>query len=120
MCSKPLISTEVGTGTSHVNQQNLTGLVVQPGSPRALAGALDKLHSDPALVERMGAAARDRYQTCFTGTVMGERYMELYRSLAGSVTVEEKDAEFTGERLSPPDRRSLSLLATKAASRWVE
>jgi rhamnosyl/mannosyltransferase len=120
MCSKPLISTEVGTGTSHVNQQNRTGLVVQPGSPQALADALDTLNGDPVLVAKMGEAARDRYQGYFTGTVMGERYMELYRSLTGSAIVEEKDAEFTAGGPSRTDRRSRPLLHTESEARRVE
>ena len=120
MCSKPLISTEVGTGTSHVNHHNRTGLVVQPGVPQALAGALDTLHSDSALVEQMGEAARDRYQTYFTGQVMGERYMELYRSVSGRAIVEEKDTQFTGDGLSRPDRRSRPLLHTESVARRFE
>ena len=103
MSSKPLISTEVGTGTSYVNQQNRTGLVVQPGSPQALAEALDTLHSDPGLVKQMGEAARGRYMTHFTGTLMGERYMELYRSLSGHAIVEEKDIQLIGDGPSRPE-----------------
>lgn len=81
MFSKPLISTEVGTGTSHVNLNMQTGLVVEPGSPTALRDAMDKLHSDPQLATRLGRNARHRFDDNFTAKRMGERYVELYQKL---------------------------------------
>ncbi len=39
----PLISTELGTGTSWVNQNEVTGLVVAPEDPGALAAAIERL-----------------------------------------------------------------------------
>ncbi len=36
MYGKPLISTEVGSGTSHVNIDGQTGIVVPPGSHNSL------------------------------------------------------------------------------------
>nr|WP_246673258.1 glycosyltransferase [Mesorhizobium sp. B2-4-14] len=37
MCGKPMISCEVGTGTSYVNKAGETGLVVPPSDPERLA-----------------------------------------------------------------------------------
>ena len=84
MHAKALISTEVGSGTSHVNVDGETGLVVEPESPRALREAMDRLHRQPALAERLGANARRRFERLFTGQLMGERYAGIYASLAGA------------------------------------
>ena len=78
MSSRPLISAEVGSGTSHVNIDGETGLVVEAGSSAALRQALDQLHNDRELADRMGQNARCRYEQLFTGRLMGERYAALY------------------------------------------
>src|SRR5262249_22384124 len=44
---KPVISTDVASGVSWVNQHGRTGLVVKAGDADALAGALTTLASDP-------------------------------------------------------------------------
>ncbi|MGI9328484.1 MAG: glycosyltransferase [Pseudomonadales bacterium] len=81
MFGRPLISTEVGSGTSHVNSHETTGLVVTPGSSQELRSALDKLYFDRDLAESMGKAARNRFQKHFTGQLMGERYVKVYKRL---------------------------------------
>jgi len=40
---KPVISTELGTGTSFVNQDGITGFVVPPKNSQVLAQAIKKL-----------------------------------------------------------------------------
>jgi glycosyltransferase involved in cell wall biosynthesis len=84
MYNKPLISTEVGSGTSHVNIDGETGLVVPPGSAKALREAMEQLHSQPEMAEQMGNRARARYERLFTGSLMGRRYFELYESVTGT------------------------------------
>lgn len=81
MFRKPLISTEIGTGTSFVNEDGVTGFVVPPASPKHLQDAMYKLNKDPALAAKMGKASRDRYERLFTGKLMGERYARLYEKL---------------------------------------
>lgn len=81
MFGKALISTEAGSGTSHVNIGGETGLVVDPGSPSALRRAMDRIHGCPELAEAMGRRARQRFDQLFTGDLMGERYAKIYRSL---------------------------------------
>lgn len=81
MAGKPLVSTELKTGTSWVNQHEKTGLVVSPQSPIALREALLRLNEDDCLVERMGKAARARYEEAFTATHMGKSYATLYEAI---------------------------------------
>lgn len=78
MMGRPLITAEIGTGTSHVNVAGETGLVVPPADPAALADAMRRLAGDDALCAAMGAAARDRMLSMFTTHGTGRLYAELY------------------------------------------
>lgn len=81
MSSRPLISAEVGSGTSHVNIHGETGLVVPPGNSKALREAMDDLHQHPQKAHRMGCNARQRYERLFTASRMGARYVDAYRRI---------------------------------------
>ncbi len=81
MYSKPLISTEIGTGTSYINQHGETGFVVTPSDPVSLRQAILKFQNNPELAQQMGRAARNRYEQEFTGELMGKRYAQLYKNI---------------------------------------
>ena len=81
MCGRPLISAEVGSGTSHINIDHRTGLVVTPGCPKSLREAMDHLYYYPREAEAMGERARLRYEELFTGKVMGRAYAGVYRKV---------------------------------------
>ncbi|MGM0428109.1 MAG: glycosyltransferase [Thermodesulfobacteriota bacterium] len=78
-CKKPVISTELGTGTSFVNQHQKTGLVVPPNDVRALAEAINVLLRDPVIREQYGAAAGKRVEECFSLDRMIEELMAVYQ-----------------------------------------
>ena len=78
---KPLVSTELGTGTSWVNQDGVTGLVVPPADPPALAAAIGRLLADPDLRQRMGQAGRARAAAEFSLERMLGHIDALYREL---------------------------------------
>jgi rhamnosyl/mannosyltransferase len=79
--SRPMISCEIGSGTSYVNRDGETGIVVAPRDGPALAGAMARLAGDGALAETMGAAARRRYEALFGADAMADAYLDLYREL---------------------------------------
>ena len=79
----PAISTELGTGTSWVNEDGVTGLVVPPRDPGALAAAALALLGDDERRARMSAAARHRAETVLSEDVMNRRVLEVYDRLAG-------------------------------------
>jgi rhamnosyl/mannosyltransferase len=81
MFGKPMISCEIGTGTSFVNVDGETGLVVQSSNPEALAAALTKLGNDSETSRQYGHAARLRYERLFTAKRMGKAYAGLYQEL---------------------------------------
>jgi glycosyltransferase involved in cell wall biosynthesis len=75
----PCVTTELGTGTSFIVQDGLTGLVVPPGEPSALAEAMRRLLDDPDLRARMGAKGRARVMGEFTVERMAERVAAVYQ-----------------------------------------
>lgn len=79
--ARPLISCEIGTGTSWINIDGETGLVVAPGEGLALAAAMNKLSSDVILCNMLGAGAMTRWQQLFTPDVVGRAYYDLYSEL---------------------------------------
>jgi O-antigen biosynthesis rhamnosyltransferase len=81
MFGKPMISSEIGTGTSYINIHGETGLVVPPNDPDALREALRTLYENPELANEMGRRAYDRYRTYFTADQMADRYIDLYNEL---------------------------------------
>jgi len=77
----PCVTTEVGSGTSYVVEDEVTGLVKPPRSPEALAQALTRLVTDPTLRARMGAAGRERVLQHFTVEKMIERVEDAYQRM---------------------------------------
>ena len=78
---KPMISCEIGTGTSYINLHQETGLVVPPADAAALADAMRALSSDAEIANTMGRNARARYEELFTADAMSEAYFRLYTQL---------------------------------------
>ncbi|RMG64790.1 MAG: glycosyltransferase [Chloroflexi bacterium] len=73
----PVISTEVGTATSWINQHGATGLVIPPRDPQAIVQAVNTLR-DAALRRAMGEAARQRVRAEFTLERMAARIQAVY------------------------------------------
>ncbi|HNP86975.1 MAG TPA: glycosyltransferase [Kouleothrix sp.] len=78
----PCVSTELGTGTSFANLHGVTGLVVPPADPAALAAALNTLLADPELRKRYGAAGRQRTNTLFSQAHMLDLVEQVYNEVA--------------------------------------
>ncbi len=81
---KPVVCTELGTGTSFVNVDGETGYVVPARDSQALAAAIHRLLDNAALRERMGAAGRARVLQEFTLEKMVDRVMDVYSRVVGS------------------------------------
>ena len=81
MYGKPLISSEIGTGTTYINIDGETGLVVEPSNPEALHKAMEYLLKNPNIAKKMGEGAARRYKNYFTASKTAESYHNLYNSL---------------------------------------
>jgi len=81
-CGTPVVSTDVASGVSWVNQHERTGLVVPAGDARALANALSTLMNSAELRARMGEAGKQRVDREFTLTMLRKRMADLYEDLS--------------------------------------
>lgn len=81
MYGKPMISSEIGTGTTFINIANETGIVVPPSDPVALRQAMQYLWEHPEQATEMGRRAEERYWQHFTADQMVRSYVDLYRDL---------------------------------------
>ncbi len=79
-CGLPVVSTELGTGTSFVNLHEKTGLVIKPADSQALAEALNLLLDNHSLRKKLGHNAQHRVREYFTHEVMLEKIKGIYHS----------------------------------------
>jgi glycosyltransferase involved in cell wall biosynthesis len=77
-CGIPQITTRE---SGDVVQHEVSGLIIPPNDPDALAAAILRLHDDRALCEKLGAAGRERVVAQFTWDHFHARLLEAYRSL---------------------------------------
>ncbi len=75
----PLVTTELGTATSHYNKDAVTGFVVPPCDAHALAESLSTLAGNAELRARMGQSAREHLKR-FDLSTMLDAYETLYRA----------------------------------------
>jgi glycosyltransferase involved in cell wall biosynthesis len=75
----PCVATDVG-GIPEVVEDEVQGILVPPGQPRALAAAIDRLLADPALRQRLGEQAILRAGRFQLSTAVN-RLQEVYESV---------------------------------------
>jgi glycosyltransferase involved in cell wall biosynthesis len=76
----PIIATAVN-GIPEQIIDGVTGLLVPPEDPTALAQAIKRLAADPILRQQLGQAAQAKFQREFTCTKMVEVTNQLYRTM---------------------------------------
>lgn len=76
-CGKPLITTDV-PGCREVVTDGVDGLLVPVRDGRALAAAIARMHDDPALARRLGAAARQKALAMFDERIVIGRTLKVY------------------------------------------
>jgi glycosyltransferase involved in cell wall biosynthesis len=77
----PVVATAVG-GTPEVVEEGVTGWLVPPGDPPALARRTAELLASPETMRAMGLAGRRRVEECFTFAAQAEQYLGLFQRLA--------------------------------------
>jgi len=80
--ARPVVATDVG-GTPDAVREGTTGLLVPPREPTRLARAIARLHAEPALRAKLGAAARSAAQSGYSAATVISQVEALYTSLAG-------------------------------------
>ncbi|MCE2509638.1 MAG: glycosyltransferase family 4 protein [Alphaproteobacteria bacterium] len=81
-CARPIVTTDA-PGCREVVQAEVTGLLVPPRDPEALADALARLAQETDLRISMGQRGRDFVEEAFSERLVSERTMALYRALTG-------------------------------------
>lgn len=76
----PVVASAVG-GMTEVVEHGVTGLLVPPENPEALASALSQLLRDPARCKRMGEEGRDRVTRLYSMDSMVDQLLGLYGGL---------------------------------------
>lgn len=77
---KPIVATDVG-GVREIVEDRITGILVPPADPNALAEAISRLLIDKVMAEGMGRSGRERVEQFFTLDLMLQRYERLYLDL---------------------------------------
>lgn len=80
-CGKPVVTTDLPTGVTYVNQAGKTGLVVPRRSPGRLAEAIQCLLTDRETRMHLGAYAKSRVEREFSQEIMTERVLKVYREV---------------------------------------
>ena len=75
----PIICTELGTGTSYVNQHGVTGLVVPPNDAGTLAVAIQTLVANQELRHTLGQAGLRRASEQFSTAAMLQNMLAFYQ-----------------------------------------
>jgi glycosyltransferase involved in cell wall biosynthesis len=95
-CQLPVVASRVG-GLPEIIDDSV-GALVPPGDPAALADAVVTLLESPSR-EDMGRRARERVVAEWSNDRLVLRHLEIYRSLAGGETGDERNANLiTGHR----------------------
>lgn len=79
---RPVIASRVG-GLPEVVDDGVTGKLVEPGNPEALARAIAELLDDAVLRAQLGAAGRARVDEHFRADDYAAKWRTLYRDLLG-------------------------------------
>lgn len=82
-CGVPIIASRVG-GIPEVVEDGVTGVLVPPENPEALAAAITQLLKDPDCARQMGRRGRERVRAQFTVAQMVDGTMAVYKELLNS------------------------------------
>ncbi|MBK7105843.1 MAG: glycosyltransferase [Ignavibacteriae bacterium] len=80
-CGKPVVCTDLGTGTTFINQNEITGFVVPPRNSKSLAEAILKLVQNVELREILGNQGKERVFKDFTSKKMVTETYRVYQNL---------------------------------------
>jgi glycosyltransferase involved in cell wall biosynthesis len=98
---RPAVVTSTG-GIPELVENEITGLIVPPGNPPALAEALLRFLHENGTARRLGEAARMRYEAQYCPEIMTRQVEDLFTDLIAR----RRSRFFYGRRSSSPARRA--------------
>jgi sugar transferase (PEP-CTERM/EpsH1 system associated) len=114
----PVVATRVG-GNPELVENGVTGALVEPGSPKALAAALRRYVDDPGLAQSHAANARRSVEERFSIDAMVAGYLAVYDGVLGSRKrgATKADDPAVAEHAAPPaDAVSVRLPPARGSS----
>jgi glycogen(starch) synthase len=78
----PIVASKTG-GIPDVITDGVYGMLVPPGEPRALAGAIDRVLAEPRPAQRLGQSARERTRD-YDWNALADRVLNIYRDISFS------------------------------------
>jgi len=66
-------------GIPDIIEDGVSGLLVPPADPQALADAIERVAGDPAFARRLAEAGRERLRTRFSWDVITTKWDAVYR-----------------------------------------
>lgn len=81
MFGKPIVSADIGTGSSYVNINGVTGFTVTPADANSFSDAMNKIENDDLLCSAFGENSRQRFEQEFTAKRYADSYIALYNQL---------------------------------------
>ncbi|MFD2340911.1 glycosyltransferase [Clavibacter tessellarius] len=90
----PVVASAVGGLTDSV-VDGVTGILVPPRDPAAIADALGELRADPARRRALGRAGRDRMEHGYSWATVAARTADAYRAMIQDAAVDELPADPT-------------------------
>jgi glycogen(starch) synthase len=88
--AKPVVGCRSG-GVPEVVDHDVTGLLVEPEAPRALAEAIVDLLQSPGRLRDMGMAGRQRLLDKFTYLEMARNFEEVYRRVIRDAAIQSRE-----------------------------
>jgi D-inositol-3-phosphate glycosyltransferase len=79
-CGTPVVGSAVG-GIRYSVRDGVTGFLVPPHDPQALAARLLQLHGNPALARALGRAGIRRTRSMFTWERVTDQLLDVYRAV---------------------------------------
>jgi glycosyltransferase involved in cell wall biosynthesis len=76
-CGTPVICTNVG-GMPEIVKDGVTGFVVPPNDPKALAARIAYLFDNPEVARAMGRKGRERVVEAFSWSKVAQRCLDAY------------------------------------------
>ena len=85
----PIVATAVG-GIPEVLENDVNGLLAEPGDPSSLANAIKKLWTDSRLAASLADAAYQRVTSLYTSETMATEYLKVYEESLNSFKTKYK------------------------------
>jgi len=79
-CGLPVVATDIG-GNDEVISSGVNGFLVPPKRPEEMAKAVLRLLGETDLGVRIGAAARETIERCYTWDRIADRFLKCYEDL---------------------------------------